>query len=187
MHTRTLPLEGVQENNKYKINRIDESMTAEQFKKRFIHIYPKLFAVAMANIGNSEDAKDVMQSLYLKLWENRCKLGNLGNDIGYCRNALVNICRDRWRSRAVEQGCVTEEHDIPCYPHDTFEANDIKEKIELFIARLPQKQQRIMTMRMNGATTDEIIEATGMSVENVRTILSRTRQLVREYYNSINR
>ena len=40
---------------------------------------------------------------------------------------------------------------------------------------------------MQGATTEEIIEATGLSVENVRTILSRTRQLVREFYNKINK
>lgn len=162
-------------------------MTAEQFKKRFINLYPKLFAVAMANIGNSDEAKDVMQSLYLKLWENRCKLSDVGNDIGYCRNALVNICRDRWRSKILEPEWATEEEDIPAECHTLFETEDIKEKIEQFIARLPDKQRRIMTMRMHGATTDEIIEATGLSVENVRTILSRTRQLVRDYYNRINR
>ena len=162
-------------------------MTAEQFKERFIHLYPKLFAVAMANIGNSDEAKDVMQSLYLKLWENRCKLSDVGNDMGYCRNALVNICRDRWRLKAVEPEWVTEEYDAPCDSNETLEADDIKEKIERFIAGLPEKQRCIMTMRMHGATTDEIIEATGLSVENVRTILSRTRQQVREYYNSINR
>lgn len=162
-------------------------MTAEQFKKRFINLYPKLFAVAMANIGNSEEAKDVMQSLYLKLWENRCKLSDVGNDIGYCRNALVNICRDRWRSKSLEPEWTTEEEDIPAECHTIFETDDIKEKIERFIARLPDKQRRIMTMRMQGATTDEIIEATGLSVENVRTILSRTRQLVRDYYKRINR
>ena len=85
-------------------------MTAEQFKKRFIHIYPKLFAVAMANIGNSEDAKDVMQSLYLKLWERRDELAGVDNDIGYCRAMLINICRDRWHTagkRAISiMGCM---------------------------------------------------------------------------------
>lgn len=162
-------------------------MTAEQFKKRFINLYPKLFAVAMANIGNSDEAKDVMQSLYLKLWERRSDLGEVDNEIGYCRNALVNICRDRWRSKSLEPEWTTEEEDIPAECHTLFETEDIKEKIERFIARLPDKQQRIMTMRMQGATTDEIIEATGLSVENVRTILSRTRQLVRDYYKRINR
>lgn len=163
-------------------------MTAEQFKKRFIHIYPKLFAVALANIGNSEDAKDIMQSLYLKLWEKREELEGIENDVGYCRVMLLNICRSRWRSMALEPEHKAVEVDVAddCTLQG-IEADDIKEKIEQFIARLPDKQRRIMTMRMQGATTDEIIEATGLSVENVRTILSRTRQLVREYYNRINR
>lgn len=162
-------------------------MTAEQFKKRFIHIYPRLFAVAMANIGNNEDAKDVMQSLYLKLWERRDELGGVDNDIGYCRAMLMNICRDRWRSKSLEPEWVTEEEDITAECHAVFETEDIKEKIEQFITRLPDKQRRIMTMRMQGATTEEIIDATGLSVENVRTILSRARQLVKEYYKRINR
>lgn len=164
-------------------------MTAEQFKKRFVCIYPKLFAVAVANIGNSEDAKDVMQSLYLKLWERRDELAGVDNDIGYCKTMLINICRDRWRSKILEPGWAAEE--VVTVVDDAMvqgiEADDIRMKIEQFIARLPQKQKRIMTMRMQGATTEEIIEATGLSVENVRTILSRTRQLIREYYNIINR
>ena len=164
-------------------------MTAEQFKKRFVCIYPKLFAVAVANIGNSEDAKDVMQSLYLKLWERRDELAGVDNDIGYCKTMLINICRDRWRSKILEPEWAAEE--VVTVVDDAMvqgiEADDIRIKIEQFIARLPQKQKQIMTMRMQGATTDEIIEATGLSVENVRTILSRTRQLVRDYYNRINR
>ena len=164
-------------------------MTAEQFKKRFIHIYPRLFAVAMANIGNSEDAKDVMQSLYLKLWERRDELAGVDNDFGYCRVMLLNICRSRWLSKALEPEWAAEEEVIVVddVMAQGIEADDIKEKVERFVARLPEKQRRIMTMRMQGATTDEIIEATGLSVDNVRTILSRTRQLIREFYNRLNR
>ena len=162
-------------------------MTAEQFNKRFVSLYPKLFAVAMANTGNRDDAKDIMQSLYLKLWEKRDQLGNIDNDIGYCRSALDNLCRDRWRSKSMEPEWATENEDVACEFPIGVEAEDIREKLEIFISRLPDKPRRIMTMRMFGATTDEIIEATGLSVENVRTILSRTRQLVKEFYNKINK
>ena len=162
-------------------------MTAEQFKKRFVRIYPKLFAVAVAGTGNREDAKDVMQSLYLKLWEKREELSGVDNDIGYCRIMLLNICRDRWRSKELEPEWVVDGEDVADDSLQVVETDDMKEQIERFIQRLPERQRRIMTMRMQGATTDEIIEATGLSVENVRTILSRTRQLIRDFYNRINR
>ena len=162
-------------------------MTAEQFKERFIQIYPKLFDIAMANIGNSDDAKDVMQSLYMKLWEKRGELGTVENDMGYCRIMLINICRDRWRTKLLEPDWVAEYEDVVYDVHSDVETDDVRDKIERFIARLPERQRCIMTMRMQGATTDEIIEATGLSVENVRTILSRTRQLVKDFYNKINR
>lgn len=162
-------------------------MTAEQFKERFIQIYPKLFAIAMANIGNSDDAKDVMQSLYMKLWEKRGELGTVENDMGYCRIMLINICRDRWRTKLLEPDLAAEYEDVVYDSHSELETEDVRDKIERFIARLPERQRCIMTMRMQGATTDELIEATGLSVENVRTILSRTRKLVKDFYNKINR
>lgn len=162
-------------------------MTAEQFKERFIQIYPKLFAIAMANIGNSDDAKDVMQSLYMKLWEKRGELGTVENDMGYCRIMLINICRDRWRTKLLEPDWAADYEDVMYDAHSDVETDDVRDKIERFIACLPERQRCIMTMRMQGATTDEIIEATGLSVENVRTILSRTRQLVKDFYNKINR
>ena len=160
-------------------------MTVIEFKERFISIYPKLFAIAMMHIGNSEDAKDVMQLLYMKLWNTRSGLTNIENEIGYCRTLLVNLCRDRWRAKSLEPEFTTDYIDVPCGDNTEFEFDDLKEKIEHFISRLPEKQRRIMVMRMQGATTEEIIEATGLSVENVRTILSRTRVLIREYYKMI--
>ncbi len=162
-------------------------MTAERFKERFVRLYPKLFAIAMANMGDSDEAKDVVQSLFLKLWEKRGELEGVDNDVGYCRRVLLNMCRDRWRARSVEPAWAAEDEDVAEEVHDSFETDDVKEKIEQFIAHLPERQRRIMTMRMQGATTEEIIEATGLSVENVRTILSRTRQQVREFYKRINR
>jgi RNA polymerase sigma factor (sigma-70 family) len=102
---------------------------------------------------------------------------------------LLNICRSRWRSKALEPEWAAEEevNVVDDVMAQGIEADDIKEKVERFVARLPEKQRRIMTMRMQGATTDEIIEATGLSVDNVRTILSRTRQLIKEFYNRLNR
>ena len=161
-------------------------MTAEEFKIRFLQLYPKLFAVAMANIGNREDAKDVMQSLYVRLWEKRAELAVVDNDIGYCRAMLINLCRDRWRTKSLEPEWVREEEVDASEYHPCFEADDIRANVERFIARLPERQRRIMTMSIEGATTDEIIEATGLSVENVRTILYRTRQMLRELYNKLN-
>ena len=162
-------------------------MTAVEFKERFLCLYPKLFAVAMANTGNCDEAKDVMQSLYTKLWEKRDELADVENEHGYCRTLLVNICRDRWRAKSHEPEFMTEDYDMPDDSHTLLETDDVRENVERFIARLPEKQRCIMTMRMQGATTDEIIAATGLTVENVRTILSRTRLLVREFYEKINR
>ena len=161
-------------------------MTAEQFKERFVSLYPKLFAIVMANIGNCDEAKDIMQSFYLKLWENRRELDGIANDMGYCRTVLLNMCRDRWRAKSLEPEWVIEESDVPCDSHECFEAVDMKERIERFIDCLPEKPRSIMRMRMQGVSAVEIANVTGLSVENIYTILSRTRQLIRDFYNKIN-
>ena len=49
-------------------------MDAEQFRKLFMPFHEKLYRIAFALLGNSNDAEDMLQDAYYKLW---CKRGEL--------------------------------------------------------------------------------------------------------------
>lgn len=156
-------------------------MTSEQFKKRFLPLHNRLYPLAFKYLGNRFDAEDAMQTLYLKLWERRDSLNDIDNDMAFCRQVLNNICIDKWRAlnnrRQVplsEAGSLAES--------ECFEVSDSAVRINAFIKRLPDKQRRVIKMSMAGAGTNEINSVTGLSVVNIRTILSRIRQQLRNIY-----
>ena len=52
------------------------------------------------------------------------------------------------------------------------------------MSRLPDKQRIVMTMRdIDGCDYDEIIDVTGLSGTNIRVLLSRARNTIREFFN----
>lgn len=45
-------------------------MTATEFKKQLLPHYRRMYAVAMTMLHNSDDASDMVQEAFTKLWEN---------------------------------------------------------------------------------------------------------------------
>ena len=43
-------------------------MDASDFKRKFLHYHQKLYRVAFRLLGNTQDAEDMVQETYLKLW-----------------------------------------------------------------------------------------------------------------------
>ena len=50
-------------------------MDAASFKKMFLPYHRKLYKVAFRLLENEDDARDVLQDAYLKLWDKRDALG----------------------------------------------------------------------------------------------------------------
>lgn len=55
-------------------------MDAREFKQRFMPYYKLLYRVAYHLTGNVQDAEDLLQDLYLKLWQKRDSLPGLEID-----------------------------------------------------------------------------------------------------------
>lgn len=158
-------------------------MTHAEFKKRFLPLQKMLYREAYRMLCDSFEAEDAVQNLYLKLWEKRNGLNAISAPEAYCRTLLKNICIDRWRviRNNNETGELPADEIASNSPPD-IERREADECLEKFLAGLPQQQSRIMQMRMNGCSFEEIESVTGLSQVNIRVIVSRTRKKFREFY-----
>ena len=139
--------------------------------------------MAVRILGDSCEAEDAVQDLYLKLWERRNTLGSVNNDAGYCRQLLKNICIDRWREmqRHEQQRLDEERADICEEAYSEEDINDKKKFLRVFLARLHERQRRIFLLRLRGSTYDEMEQLVGQSATSLRQIVAR---LKREFINS---
>ena len=142
-----------------------------------------LYREAYRMLGDRFEAEDAVQNLYVRLWEQKERLDDLVSPKEYCLRVLKNICIDRWRRMRArdEEVDFVEEISEANAPPDT-EREEAEEFVEHFLATLPERQQRVMTMQMQGNSIKEIAEVTKLTEGNVKVMLSRIRKRFRELY-----
>lgn len=164
-------------------------MPASLFKQLLLPLYPRLQRVALRMLGNVEDAEDMVQEVYMKLWGRREELPDVQNMEAYCVALTKNMCIDRLRLAEVDR---VDVDDVPLSlaaaddVASQLERQDAVEQVKLIIETLPEKQQQVITLRdIRDCTFEEIEEQTGLTAVNVRALLSRARKTIRERFKRV--
>ena len=165
-------------------------MDANDFKRKFLPYHKKLYRVAFRLMGNAQDAEDMVQETYLKLWKKRKELPpDIDSTEAYCITLIKNLCFDALRSiRNEEDARQADELDIreENNPMQEAELKDEVNQVRLIIDTLPKQQQQVVIMRdINDCSYEDIEQATGLSSVNIRVTLSRARKKIREQFNII--
>ena len=167
-------------------HRQQNKVTHDEFKKRFMPLQQILYREAYRMLCDRFEAEDAVQNLYMKLWEKKDELKSLVTPEAYCRTLLRNICIDRWRQLRARDGDEQIEPDeIAVHAPPETDRKEAEECLQHFLSGLPQVQQKVIQMKMNGCTFEEIEKVTGLQQTNIRVIISRVRKRFREFYDKI--
>lgn len=161
-------------------------MTADEFKTLFLPCHRRLYRMAYRLTGRQEEAEDMVQETFLRLWSRRNDLSGIENPEAFSLITLRNIWLDNIRrsrpersDRPPEDYALADGTDIARETED----RDTSSLIMNMIRRLPDQQRLVMTMRdVSDMTFEEISDDTGLSQGNIRTLLSRARKNIREQY-----
>jgi len=158
-------------------------MNAEEFKRLYYPFHPKLYRIAFALLNNADDAEDILQDTYYKLWDKREELIQVLQPEAFCVRLVKNLCldflrapRNRLDNESIESVNVVSG----TTPENELETKEKIHQIESLIEQLPEKQRIVIQMRGCGDCSFEEIEAaTGESAANVRVLLSRARKTLK--------
>ena len=115
-------------------------MDAESFKRMFLPCHAKLYGVACRLLENAEDAEDLIQEAYLKLWSKREELTLISNPEAFAVTLVKNMCFDLLRSGKY----LSDRQHLPlteaqnALPADGRDAKDDAQLVRMLIARLPR-------------------------------------------------
>ncbi|GMT46256.1 MAG: DNA-directed RNA polymerase sigma-70 factor [bacterium] len=157
-------------------------MTTEEFKTELLPLKNKLFRLAWHLTGQREEAEDVVQEVYLKIWDMRHRLGKYKSVEGL----LVTMTRNRSLDRLQRK----KNKMLPLKPEIIHRSADdlqrqtevsyLVQKVKKMMADLPEQQQTIMYLRdVEGYDFEEIAEITGFDGNYIRVNLSRARKKIR--------
>lgn len=165
-------------------------MDAESFKKEFLPYHRKLYAVAYRLLENADDAADVVQDTYLKLWDKREQLAHIENAEAFAVSTTRNLCLDLLRSNRylqTRESSALDEIEESVMAEDDQERHEQVRQVRDIIAHLPPTQRQVVMLHdVEGCDYGEIERATGFSYSNIRTLLSRARKKIRDEFNKWN-
>lgn len=159
-------------------------MDAGNFKRTFLPYHGKLYGIAYKFLGNQNDAEDIVQETYIKLWRRREELESLINPESYAVTLLKNSCLDFIRKVKPELSSICETN-IPSADSliTQIENRDQLVYIRDIMEQLPVQQKQVVQLKIwDNLSNEEIEKLTGLTQGNIKMIISRARKTIKELY-----
>ena len=151
-----------------------------------IEVYPlknKLFRFAKRLVDHTEEAEDIVQEVFIKLWNRRETLAAYRSIEALAMTTTKNMCLDRIKKRRypVER---FEDHRmyLESLPMETkTDYSDELRRVQRAMDELPEQQKMIIHLRdVEGYEFEYIAGILDMQENAVRVNLSRARKKIRE-------
>lgn len=159
------------------------------FKSIFNEYYQPLFHLSQRYLDDKDEAKEVVQDVFLKLWEIRHDLNPDSN----LRNFLFTLVKNNCLNRIKRRQILLKHHDkirwiemhyqyesLSRLGDDYLEFEELKEKIETAIRHLPEHCRAVFEMsRFEELKNREIAEKLGVTQKTVEAHLTKALKILR--------
>ena len=144
-----------------------------------------LLQVVARIVGDAEEARDVVQVAFLRLWENRGKFDDRWSPNTWIYRIATNLAIDYWRSRRSREratepvrlhllraGANADDHDPA-----GLEGREVARIFDELAAELSEKQRMVFLLReVEGLSSAEVAEIAGCEESTVRNHLFNARK-----------
>lgn len=164
-------------------------MTTQQFKKLILPMKNKLFRFAFSFLQNEEEAKDVVQDVMLKCWEEVKKPDSIRNMEAWCMTLTRNTSLDRLKRKGRHSDTLTDHFELSSSsisPLQQTEERETGTALRTLIAALPNAQKEAITLRdLEGYSYKEVADLMHITVNHVKVLLHRGRTTVKTQLNRV--
>lgn len=156
---------------------------SKEFNSQVGLLKDKAFRFASKMLNSQDDAQDVVQDLFEKLWKMRKELIRYQNLEAFSIKVTRNLCLDRLKHQKLKvqkQETIYLEQPETAH-HQNYDEKDVDLLLKSFIDELPDKQRMVLHLRdVEGCDFQEIAKAMEIDVNAVRMNLSRGRKTIKE-------
>jgi RNA polymerase sigma-70 factor (family 1) len=170
----------------------DESLLAliarddtSAFTTLYNKYWEELFTRAARLIGNKEDAADIVQEIFLSLWNRRAALDINSSLSAYLFTSvryqtIHYIEKNITRKEYVDLLSGLSEQYENTSPESALQAKELGETIQSAISRMPPKMKEVYLLsRQEGLTHNQIADRLNISEETVKKHIQHALQLIK--------
>ncbi len=158
----------------------------EAFSQLFFAYEKKLYFFSYKLLQSHADAEEVVQEVFLKVWDKRVTLDEQRSFNAYLITIAKNIIYNR-ASRKITEHAYREylQRATPSIRHHTEEVvnfSDLNAISHRFINQLPEKRRKIFLLsRFEGLSNREIAKQLNISVSTVENQMNKSLKALRNY------
>ena len=157
-------------------------MTAEEYNDCVKLYADELYRFMLKSTRQVEDARDLVQSSFEKLWEHRAEVRSASGKsylftIAYHKMIDLNRKNSRMEFRESIPDKMEDQHGT---------TPRLKEVLEKALNRLNERQRSLVLLKdYEGYSYEEIAEITGLNISQVKVTLHRARLILKEWLVSV--
>jgi len=146
----------------------------------------RLFHFAYSYLKDSNDTEEIVQDVFLRLWEIRNEVDEEKSFKSFLYKMTVNrvfnhlkhqIVRQKYESHLMNLNASFSET-----PEEELHRKELNAKVQELLIRLPEQKRKIFIMsKLNGYSNTEISEKLGLSVRTVENQVYRATKFLKEH------
>jgi len=161
------------------------------FRKLYDHYAEKVYSVALLHLKQPELAEDLVQTVFLKLWECRDDLDGIQSFAAWfytlTRNTIISILRKQGSQASYLHFLQQRFGILPAYPEQDLVRKEQLQLIRRGIEQLSAQQRTAFTLQCDEGLSYKLIgERMGISPNTVRVHLFKAMESLRRFVQTHN-
>ncbi|SHI86637.1 RNA polymerase sigma-70 factor [Pseudozobellia thermophila] len=167
------------------------NLSLKTYKDVYDSLYVSLCLFARNYVHDLDLAKDLVQEVFIKVWEDKVGFRNEATVKSYMYMAVKNKCFDLLKSKRFRSTENMSVEDMDELTRDSFYLKEVvieevSTRIETAIDTLPKKCAQIIRLSIGGLTNPEIAQHLGISLNTVKAqkkiAYKKLRPLLKDYF-----
>ncbi|MDZ4750293.1 MAG: RNA polymerase sigma-70 factor [Flavobacteriales bacterium] len=165
-------------------NALDGNMSS--FEMVFKAWYPVMCNFAHSLTSNREDAEEIVQSVFVNLWEKRTEVTIDQSAKAYLFRSVRNACLNKWKHDKVRKDFAKDQTEVATgisfdSPSNQLDGMELEQRIAKALEKIPTQCREVFTLsRFGELKYSEIAEKLGISVKTVENQMGKALRIMRE-------
>ena len=142
---------------------------------------PAMYGICLQYASSEEDAQDILQEAFIKVFSKLDQVKNPGAFPGWIRRVMINTALEKYRSQVILQR-IDEIREDPgtTYDNDVLRSLTADELVDLIRSLSPKYRMVFNLYAIEGYSHQEISDELGISVGTSKSNLSRARAILQD-------
>ncbi len=149
-------------------------------KELYDRFSPKMYAVCIRYMGNADDAQDILQEGFIKIYKNLERFRGDGSFEGWVRRIFVNTAIEQIRKKKMDVSLTEKEETIEYKSVSAIDNINEKDLLKIVSGLSPGYRSVFNMYVVEGFSHKEIGELLGINEGTSKSQLARARMILQE-------